>query len=110
MPATEHAFSGIPPADIYIDTDVIVGYLISTDVHHARRVTLFRSLVRHRQRTTIYISPLTWTELANVVSRENFRGSLPAGTPLKALADRWEDHASRQQYVQLVVGMLRRLL
>jgi len=41
VPATERVFAGPPPARLYLDTNVILDYLVATRSLHELAVTLF---------------------------------------------------------------------
>ena len=76
MPATERAFSEIPPAHLYLDTDIILDYLVSTRPFHSRSVRLLERIVEHGL-TTIYLSSQSWMEFAHVIRHTSFRENLP---------------------------------
>jgi len=76
VPATERAFSEIPPAHLYLDTDIILDYLVSTRPFHSRSVRLLERIVEHGL-TTIYLSSQSWMEFAHVIRHTSFRENLP---------------------------------
>ena len=72
MPAQEHAFSEELPRLLYVDTDVIVAALVSTEPHYARCAAFFQRLAATAT-TQLYLSSLCWIECARAVTRESFR-------------------------------------
>src|SRR5438128_1717008 len=75
VPATERAFSEIPPQRLYVDTKVCLDYLIDTRPRYPLAVRLFQQLAAY-QVTTLYVSPLSWTEFAHVIRAQSFRDGL----------------------------------
>ncbi len=49
--------------------------------------------------TTLYVSPLTWTELTWVVSQPDFRSALPADWQREARLRRWDRLDVRRAYL-----------
>ena len=68
MPAQEHAFSEELPRLLYVDTDVIVAALVSTEPHYARCAAFFQRLAATAT-TQLYLSSLCWIECARAVTR-----------------------------------------
>ncbi len=68
MPATKRRFSDPPPETLYVDSDVLISYLVRTQPHHARARAFLRGLAV-RGVTTLYVSSLTWLELGPVFNR-----------------------------------------
>lgn len=58
VPATERSFSDPLPSELYLDTDVIIAYLIRSEPHHARCRTFLRR-VAQEQITAVFTSSLT---------------------------------------------------
>jgi predicted nucleic acid-binding protein len=109
VPATKRAFSEFPPARIYLDTDILVNALISTQPHHERCVAFLDSVVRNGL-TTVYLSSLSWLEYVHAITRDNFRRLLPAELQHELQFDRWKESLVRQAYVQRLVGAFDALL
>ena len=97
-----------PPSSLYVDSDMPLNYLIRTQPHHARAQSFLRALAVHG--TTLYISSLTWLELAHVVTREDFRRRLPLDLQQRFHLDRWQDQPVREAYVRALLGWIERLL
>jgi hypothetical protein len=72
MAATERLFSEFPPALLYLDTNFVLDYLISTRPNHAR-VTSFLQKVFETGVTHIHISSLSWVEFGHVLYLWNDR-------------------------------------
>ncbi|MBI4494716.1 MAG: type II toxin-antitoxin system VapC family toxin [Chloroflexi bacterium] len=108
MPATELAFSNPPPRALYLDTDVLINYLVSSEPHHQRSRTFLERLLA--QDTTLYVSSLTWIEYAHVITRDDFRRRLSQEIRQRLRLDRWGDRAVRQRYLQEYVQALDELL
>ena len=57
MAAAERRFSDPPPSRIYLDTDIPINYLISSQPHHERCTTFLDRLARDGLRfTSFYVS------------------------------------------------------
>ena len=109
MPATERAFSEIPPAHLYLDTDIILDYLVSTRPFHSRSVRLLERIVEHGF-TTTYLSSLPWMEFAHVIRHTSFRANLPDELLARFPLDQWQNPAARQRYREFFMGELDKLL
>jgi predicted nucleic acid-binding protein len=109
VPATERAFTGLPPQQLYVDTDFILNYLLATQPHHTRVVPFILRLAEQGL-TTLHISALSWIELAHVVRRQAFRDALPSEWQQNAQLAQWERPAVREQYFADWVALVRRLL
>ena len=68
MPATERAFTHLPPTRLYLDTNVVFDYLTPTRPHHTR-VEAFVVHLFTGGLTTLYVSPLSWMEFAHVMDQ-----------------------------------------
>lgn len=109
MPATERRFSEIPPARLYVDTDVLISYLVASQPHHQRSREFFQRIAEHGL-TRVYVSSLTWIEFAHVVTRERFRRALPEKLQGDLHLDHWSDRLIRQTYLQTFLDSLEDLL
>jgi predicted nucleic acid-binding protein len=109
VPATERAFTELPPQQLYVDTDFILNYLLAPQPHHARVVPFVLRLAEQGL-TTLHISALSWIELAHVVRRQAFRDALPPEWQQNAQLASWERPAVRAQYLSDWVGLVHRLL
>jgi predicted nucleic acid-binding protein len=61
MPATERAFNEVPPDTLYVDTDILIAALFSSEPHFVR-CRAFLEFVARIGQTTIYLSSLVWLE------------------------------------------------
>ena len=109
VPATERPFTHIPPAHLYLDTNIILDHLISTRPHHARAAALFVHLAQHAL-TTLHICSLSWMEFVHVISRQDFRDSLDASWQQQYQLDRWAQPHVRQTYLQALLALMKDLL
>jgi hypothetical protein len=75
VPATEHAFTELPPSRLYIDTNICLDYLIASRPHHQQALRFFQHLTAHGL-TTLYLSSLSWIEFTHVVTSQRFREGL----------------------------------
>ena len=108
MPAAERSFSDPPPDRLYVDTDIAISHLVSSQPHHARCMGFLENLARYG--TVIYLSSLTWMEYVHVITRERFRQALPEETRSRFRLDRWEESRVREQFVVASVHALEELL
>lgn len=92
------------------DTNVCLDYLIDSRPRYALAVRLFQHLDAC-QLTTLYVSPLSWTEFAHVIRTQQFRDGLsPAWQQRYGLA-RWaQAPAVRRRYLAALLGQLEALL
>ena len=109
MPATERPFTAIPPAHLYLDTNVCLDYLVNTRPYHARAQALFAHVVAHGI-TALCISSLSWLEFAHVIAKANFRDALPVATHRQFQLDKWDDPTVREVYVVTFLGHFQALL
>jgi predicted nucleic acid-binding protein len=109
VPATERAFTGTPPAHLYLDTNVILDYLIATRPLHQLAVTLFDWLDAY-ELTTLYVSSLSWLEFAHVVARPSFRDALPTSDQQRYQLDKWHTPAVRRAYMRAMLGFMEQFL
>jgi len=109
MPAIERSFSDPLPRDLYLDTDIMVSYLVVTQPHH-HRCQAFLQRIAHHGRTRVHLSSLTWMEFANVITRERFRQALPEDLRRQYRVDLWEQPRVRQAYIRSLLGTLDELL
>jgi len=108
VPATERAFSDPPPGRLYLDTDILINYVLSSEPHHRRASTFLEGLLAHD--TMLCLSSITWVEYAHVLTRDDFRRRLPQEIRQRFQLDGWSDPAVRQQYLQEHVRALEELL
>lgn len=99
MAATERSFSDLPPSRLYVDTNVFIGYLFSTDPLHSRCRALLERVVAQGS-TTIFVSSISWMEFAHVVTRQRFRDALPTETQRTFQLGRWQAQPVRERYLQ----------
>jgi predicted nucleic acid-binding protein len=109
MPATEHTFADELPAQLYLDTDILVAALVRTDAHHVRSQTLLERLVRIGT-TRIFISSPSCLELADVVSRERFRDTVTEDIKQRFSLHRWQLRSIRQSYIGFFLEALEDIL
>jgi predicted nucleic acid-binding protein len=107
--ATERAFTDPPPARLYLDTDILIAYLVSTEPHHARCREFLGRLVQARS-TAVYVSSLSWLEFTHVITREGFRTGLAAELQQRFRLHRWAEPLVRQRYVQALLRNFEDLL
>lgn len=109
MGATEHSFSEVPPQRLYLDTNIILEYLVETEPHHSRS-TAFLDKVSSLGLTAIYLSSISWIEFVHVVLSEDFRNGLPSDTrQLYQLSD-WGSGLVRRNYLVAFVERMKELL
>jgi predicted nucleic acid-binding protein len=109
VPATERAFSETPPLHLYLDTNILIAYFVANHPQHIQA----RDFLVHLYTaglTTLYVSPLTWTELTDVVSRPEFRAALPPEWQREARFRHWDRLEVRRAYLESWWGALDRLL
>jgi predicted nucleic acid-binding protein len=109
VPATERAFTEVPPTRLYLDTSVLLDYFVSASPTHAR-VRAFAVHLQSYHLTSIYLSSLSWLEIVNAVRRLNFRNALPAEWQQEYQLNRWQNPWVRQRYFQAWLGLLDGLL
>ena len=109
MPTIEHAFLDPVPDRLYVDTDIFVNYLIDTQPHHPRCRVFVERLQREGQ-TSLYVSSLSWLELAHVISRPVFRGELAEDLQRRFRIGRWERPAIRRAYLNEPLGEFEAIL
>lgn len=110
MPAPERAFTDVPPPRLYVDTNVCLDYLIDTRPRYALAVRLFQQLDAY-QLTTLYVSPLSWTEFAHVIRMQSFRDGLSPQWQQQYDLTRWaQEPAVRQRYLAALLGQFEVLL
>lgn len=109
MSAVEHSFTDALPERLYLDTDLLVAAIVDVEPHHQRSRLLFERLLRE-EATILYLSPLCWIEYANVVTREQFRQSLPSEVQQRFRLDRWQHPIVREGYLQFFLQSVGTLL
>ena len=109
MPASEHAFSDLLPPRLYLDTDVVIAALVTTERHHERSRAFVERLAR-REQTVVVVSSLLWIEYANAAMRERFRQTLPSSDQRRFRLHRWQEASVRRLYLQSFVRALDGLL
>jgi predicted nucleic acid-binding protein len=109
VPAIERGFDEMPPSRLYLDTDFVITYLVSTQRHHAR-CQAFVERLGEMGLTTIFVSPLVWLEFAHVITRESFRAALPPDLTDSLQVSRWQESLVRQTYIQAFLGLLEAFL
>jgi predicted nucleic acid-binding protein len=107
--ATERAFRELPPVHLYLDTDILIAYLVSSDPNHLRAETFLLRLLEHGW-TTVYVSPLSWTEYLHIVTMERVRATLPPPLHRAFRLSEWQQPSVRQTFMQTMLGLLDRLL
>lgn len=90
---------------MYLDMDVLIGYLVSGDPHHERATDLLTHLSEHGL-TTIYLSSVAWAEYHHHVCKATFRAALPEEEQRRLRLDHWDEPLIRSAYLQ---GMLAKL-
>jgi len=103
VPAVEHTFLDHVPEHIYIDTDVFISYLIGTQPHHVR-CRAFLERLKREARTTLYVSSLSWLEIAHVITRSGFRDDLAADLRHQYRLSRWQRPEIRRTYIDGLIG------
>lgn len=103
MPALEHAFTDLGPDHLYLDTDILINVLVSTQPHHSRCIDFLRRL-QVGARTTLYLSSLTWLELTHVVTRPSFRDVLAVDIQHLFQFSRWDRPSVRRAYIDALLG------
>jgi predicted nucleic acid-binding protein len=98
VPAVEHAFLDPVPEHLYVDTDIFVNYLIGTQPHHVQ-CRAFVERLKQERRTSLYVSSLSWLELAHVFSRPGFRDELADDLQRRYRIGRWERPDIRRAYL-----------
>jgi len=110
MPAIEHRFDEAPPVRLYLDTDFVIAHLVSSEPLHDR-TQRFLTHVATYNRTTMYISSLSWMEFGHVVSTSRFRATLPDDLQHRLNLRRWDRSAEvRRSYLRYFFGAARQLL
>jgi predicted nucleic acid-binding protein len=109
VPATERAFTELPPSRLYLDTNIYLDYLIASRPHHQPALRLFQHLTAHGL-TTLYLSSLSWIEFTHVATSQRFGDGLsPQWQRQYRLAD-WQQPMVRQAYLRVLLGRLQALL
>jgi predicted nucleic acid-binding protein len=109
VPAAERSFSDPPPDRLYLDTNIVIDYLISNRPFHARCVAFLDS-IRRRGRTTIFLSSISWTEFVHVIRKDTFRSVLPDELQERLSVGRWQDSSIREQYIDFFLALFQRLI
>jgi predicted nucleic acid-binding protein len=111
MPAIEQTFSGavVPPARLYVDTDILVAAIVRTHHHHTRSRTLLELLITYGL-TRPYLCPISWMEFLRVFSREDVRRALPSEFAHLRPVSGWLDASLRATYYAFVMALFRDLL
>jgi predicted nucleic acid-binding protein len=107
--AIEHRFDEIPPALLYLDTNILIACLIRTHMDHGLCARFLERLVSHGY-TTIYLSSLSWLEFTHVVMKEDFRRTLPGEFQARFRLHRWQTPRVRQTYLRFMVSQLTGML
>lgn len=105
MAANERAFANVPPGRLYLDTNVILDYLISTREHHERVKGFLRKVV-DSELTAIFLSSLSWVEFTHVVRTRDFREKLSDDWLARFPLERWEELNVRQEYLRAMCDLL----
>lgn len=98
MPATERSFADPLPPSIYLDTDVLVAYIVDREPHHARSRAFMQRLLVERQ-TRTFISSLSWMEFVHAVMQRTFRERLSSDRQREFRLTRWHAEPVRRTYV-----------
>ncbi len=109
MPATERAFNEPLPARLYIDTNDLLDYFVTSSPNHARVERFIFRLGAHRV-TMLYLSSISWLEFVNAIRRQNFRDALPVDWRQRYQLDRWQDLVVRRRYFAAWLGLLEDLI
>jgi predicted nucleic acid-binding protein len=109
VPALDRSFLEPIPDQLYVDTDIFVNYLFSSQPHHAR-CRAFLDRLQASVQTTLYVSPLSWLELAHVISRPSFRDELTDELQRRYRVGRWHQPEIRQAYLDGLLGEFDALL
>ena len=105
MPLREHAFSEPVPIRLYVDTDIWINLLVSTQPHHARCRAFIERLASEGL-TVLYLSSLLWLELAHVCSRDAFRRGLSSEVRHQFRLQDWQRADVRRAFLGDVLGRL----
>lgn len=92
MPADERSFSEPLPESLYLDTDIVIAYLVDTEPHHESCRRFIRRIAEGG-RTTLISSSLTWLEYANVILKAGFRERLATDVLQHFRLNRWNERA-----------------
>ena len=103
VPATERAFTEIPPSRLYLDG------LVTSRPHHARAAAFLLHLAEHAI-TTLYLSALAWTELAHTVMRQDFRDALPPIWQARYALAYWDQQPVRAAYLTAWLALVDQML
>jgi predicted nucleic acid-binding protein len=103
VPALEHRFDEPLPDHLYVDTDIFVNFMVSTQPHHDRCREFFER-VQSEAHTTLYLSSLSWLELAHVITRPSFRDELTDDLQRQYRIGRWERPDIRRTYIDGLLG------
>ncbi len=110
MPATEHSFNTVDlPVHLYVDTDFLIACLIATQPHHQRCSDFMVRLLR-RDSTTLYLSSLSWMELAHFVLRADFRDRQPPDIRRQYRLDQWENPDVRTEWLFTMISRVEAML
>lgn len=109
MPAVERSFFDPSPDRLYLDTNIIIDYLVRNRPFHGRCVP-FLDKVRRRGRTTIFLSSLSWTEFVHVIRKETFRRDLPDELQQQLSVSQWQDPSVRERYIDFFLALFQRLI
>jgi predicted nucleic acid-binding protein len=109
VPATERAFTEIPPAHLYLDTNILLDHLTPNRPHHGRAVALLLHLAEH-DLTTLYLSVIAWTELAHTVTRRDFRDALPQNWQQHYALSQWDQQPIRAAYLAAWLALVDQML
>ncbi|MFN8634933.1 MAG: type II toxin-antitoxin system VapC family toxin [Chloroflexota bacterium] len=103
MPAVEHGFLDPVPERLYVDTDIFVNHLVAGQPHHTR-CRVFLERLQREARTTLYVSSLSWLEVAHVITRPGFREALPDELQRRYRIGRWQRPDIRRAYIDGLLG------
>lgn len=95
--AIEHSFSDYPPRHLYVDTDILIAALITTEPQHARCRDCLPNVIAIGL-TTVYVSAITWLEYLNVIKGDAFRQRLPVEMRQHYSLERWQEKSVRASY------------
>jgi predicted nucleic acid-binding protein len=109
MPASERLFSAPVPRRLYVNTDVLIAHLVSSDTNHPR-CRVFMERLAEDGHVTLVLSTLSWIECTHVVSRQNFCDRLPADFRQQFRLEQWDQPLVRQVYLQMLGGLFEALL
>jgi predicted nucleic acid-binding protein len=109
VPAVERAFGELPPQHLYVDTNVYLAHLVATHPQHAQAQALFLRLATAGL-TTLYLSPLVWTEFLAAVCHRDVLRLLPAPVKQQLNLQQWSVFRVQRGYRRHMLAQLEELL